>query len=121
MQTSVVIHGKAVAVELSRAAAEALALRSMPLLAEMELYFSCLIRKRVRFREGPAEPDYVGVADGLAVRFHPVMTKSCRIGSLGDDAPPVSDFPVANPAAFVPHWLRIDFAAGEWRGEFGYD
>lgn len=50
-QQSIEINGRTVAIELSRAAIKALAQRSTPLLAEMELYFSCLIRKVVRFHE----------------------------------------------------------------------
>jgi hypothetical protein len=88
----------------------------------MELYFSCLVRKQVRFHEAadnlPGES--VAVNDRLRVRFRPVMTQSCHVDEIAGEAPPLTDFPVVNPAAFVPHWLRIDYRNGQWQGEFGY-
>jgi hypothetical protein len=85
----------------------------------MELYFSCLVRMKLRFHEHAASDDHVIAAENLAVRFRPVMTKTCHISDF-EDEPPVTDFPIKNPAAFVPHWLRIDFRHGSWSGEFGY-
>ena len=32
----------------------------------------------------------------------------------------LTDFPIAKPEAYVPHWLRIDYRKGQWQGEFGY-
>ena len=43
--------GKQIEIRMTPAAGRALAQRSVPLLAEMELLFSCLIRKRVLFSE----------------------------------------------------------------------
>jgi hypothetical protein len=119
MHHQIEIDGRSVKVELSARAMNSLYLRTKPLLAEMELYFSCLVRKKVRFHERPQESDHVKVSDRLVVRFRPVMTESCHIGDF-DDEPPVTDFPIANPKAFVPHWLRIDCRDGRWQGEFGY-
>ncbi len=122
MQTTITVNGKPVEVKLSRAADAALAQRNTPLLAEMELYFSCLIRKQVRFRDHveSASAAPVPVTDRLAVYFRPVMTQTCNVNDMHGEAPPVSDFEIKNPAAFVPHWLRIDYRGGEWSGEFGY-
>jgi len=112
------IFGKKVTVSLSHAAVTALSKRNKPLIAEMELYFSCLIRKKVRFREN-LDGDLVDVIDQLSVRFRPVMTKECGIDYEGEE-PPLTDFPIEKPAAFVPHWLKIDFRKEEWIGEFGF-
>ncbi|MDP1904794.1 MAG: hypothetical protein Q8M09_11200 [Pseudomonadota bacterium] len=105
-------------IRLSPAAEHALAQRQTPLLAEMELLFSCLIRMRVRFRERPSE-DATPVSDRLSVRFRPVMTRVCAVAEVGG-APPLDDFPIANPRPYVPHWLAIDYRRGQWLGEFGY-
>jgi len=119
MQSTITIEGKNVAVETSAAADRALSDRGQPLLAEMELYFSCLIRKQVRFHNAGDFGNEVAVTDGLNVRFRPVMTAKCGIDYEGDE-PPLSDFPIVKPQAYVPHWLRIDYRRGEWVGEFGY-
>lgn len=112
------IFGKKVSVSLSNAAVKALSHRDNPLIAEMELYFSCLIRKQVRFKDN-MEGDLVNVVDQLSVRFRPVMTKSCGIDYEGDETP-LEDFPIKKPEAFVPHWLKIDFKKDKWIGEFGF-
>ena len=119
MDKQIEIQGKHVSVSLSKSAEKALAARDKLLVAEMELYFSCLIRKQVRFKEA-VEGDLVNVSEKLAVHFRPVMTKSCSINYGGDEPPPLEDFPIKKPEAFIPHWLKIDFKKGEWCGEFGF-
>ena len=122
MNTEIEINGKRVRVEVSRAANKAMKKITVPLLAEMELYFSCLVRKKVRFyeRNDISNAERIRVSEQLEVSFRPVMTEVCSVSDTQGDAPPVTDFPIANPKAFIPHWLRIDFKKGEWVGEFGY-
>lgn len=48
---NITLIGKIVEVRLSHTVQRALAERTTPLQAEMELLFSCLIRKRMRFGE----------------------------------------------------------------------
>jgi hypothetical protein len=120
VNTTVTVQRRPVRVRLSTTARRALAARRRPLLAEMELYFSCLIRKRVRFRDLDAAAGTTAVNEHLHLRFHPVMTAACGVDYQGEE-PPLTDFPVTNPAAFVPHWLEIDFRHGDWVGRFGFD
>ena len=119
MNAMVEILSKQVQVEWTRAAEAALAKLPAPLAIEMELYFSCLLRKQVRFGEQAYSRDFVTVTPQMKVAFRPVMTKVCSSESF-DDAPPLEDFPIVNPAAFVPHWLKIDYRHGQWQGEFGF-
>ncbi|WP_455217646.1 hypothetical protein [Kaarinaea lacus] len=118
MKTDVSVMNKSVTVQLSKAAEQALAQRETPLYAEMELYFSCLIRLKVRFYDKQHFSNGVGVNDKLFLSFRPVMTQHCGKDYEGDE-PPLTDFPIANPAAFVPKWIDIDFRNGQWQGEFG--
>lgn len=119
MHTRVEILGRPVSLELTRQATVALGQRTAPLLAEMELYFSCLIRKKVRFHALQQQPDAVQVTDKLWIRFHPVMTAVCGRDYEGDE-PPLTDFPIQKPESFVPNWLKIDCRDGHWQGEFGF-
>ena len=119
MHATVQILNRPVRVEWSKAAELALSESAKPLVVEMELYFSCLIRKKVRFNEQAHSRNVVPVNDRLGVAFRPVMTKACGVHDEHGEAP-LEDFPIANPAAFVPHWLRIDYRSGEWQGEFGF-
>lgn len=119
MNYTIEIHGRTVHIELSRAATEALRQRTSPLIAEMRILFSCLARKEVRFLETDTVRPRMPVTESLAVCFSPVVTRVCTAD--GRDTPPqLKETPVNNPAAFVPQWLRIDYRAGEWLGEFGY-
>jgi hypothetical protein len=119
MQQQITLNGKILQVTLSRAAEHALAERDLPLQAEMELYFSCLIRKQVRFHDKPAGEDAVPLNDSLNVRFHPVMSQGCSIDENGN-GPPLTDFPIVGAERFSPQWLIIDYRDGHWQGEFGY-
>lgn len=118
MQTKIQMLHRAIDVSLTAAAEKALTQRATPLLAEMELYFSCLIRKAVRFHETDSD-DSIAINDKLRLRFRPVMTKHCGTDYEGDE-PPLTDFPIAEAARYVPHWLKIDYKGGQWHGEFGY-
>ncbi|MDH4200811.1 MAG: hypothetical protein OEV66_10570 [Spirochaetia bacterium] len=90
---------------------------------ELELYFSCLIRKRVLFRE-QALPDAIGIPsniENLAIQFRPVMTKACLIGDLDEQDTAVEKFPIVRAERFFPKWFKLDYKKGKWNGEFGYD
>ncbi len=111
--------GRDLTLELSPAAERALQGLTQPITAEMELYFSCLIRKKVRFHSDRNEND-VAADEHLNLRFRPVMTRHCEMDGV-DGEPPLTDFPIANVKPYVPHWLKVDFQDGQWRGEFGYN
>lgn len=120
MTITIDIHGKPVRVALSPAAIAELGQRGTPLVAELEIYFSCLVRKKVRFHAAAPHAGAVPVSDGLYVRFRPVMTRHCRVDDTQGE-PPLTDFPIVKARPFVPHWLLIDYRSGQWMGEFGYD
>ena len=120
--------GKQIAVELSHKARRQLNKLETPLLIEMELYFSCLIRKQVRVYEELSErvtdklegQFSAQFADMMHIAFRPVMTKACTVSSCEGDSPPLSDFPIKNPHCYIPKWLKLDYKKGQWCGDFGY-
>lgn len=120
--------GKTISVEISQSAKKQLRERVSPLFVEMELYFSCLLRKEIRVRETLRESFLeeenkaysVKLSDLLHVSFRPVMTKSCSVSSCDGEKPPLSDFPIQKPQSYIPKWLKLDFKKGEWVGDFGY-
>jgi hypothetical protein len=105
-------------ITLSRAAERSLASRRSPLKLELELFFSCLIRKQVQVVEvhhRDARP--LDCSDPrLDVAFRAVMTHTCDF----DQPHTVEAFPLARAEAFLPRWLKLDFVHGDWRGEYGY-
>ncbi|MHB0989960.1 MAG: hypothetical protein ACYC0M_01615 [Burkholderiales bacterium] len=118
MITIVEILGKKVRVESTVSADNAMNKLEKPLLVEMELLFSCLIRKAVRFKSDADPVNYVAVTPKLKIRFRPVTTKVCLVSDVLDSGVPLQDFPLKKPAAFVPRQLFIDYKRGVWRGEF---
>ena len=114
---NITLHDKSLEIRLTAAAQKALALRDRPLVAEMELLFSCLLRKRVYFRDTAEQS--VPVNEHLAVCFYPIMTRRCSVAE-GGASPPSERFPLENPRPYVPNWLKIDYRRGEWVGDFGY-
>ena len=117
------LSGKQVLVAVSADAVTAVADSRLPVVAEFELYFSCLVRKQLRFREingaQPQNDDYSRVFPGLYAAFRAVTTSHCSIAEAGDK-PPVETMPVCHPERFVPDWIRIDYRAGQWLGEYGF-
>jgi hypothetical protein len=113
------LEGRPFRVILSNAARRALAARSTLLVAEMELYFSCLTRLRVRFHDDDPDASATRINEQLAVRFRPVVSQRCDLHEV-EGKPPLMDAPLARRAPFVPHWLRLDYRKGEWVGEFGH-
>ena len=121
MKHLVELEGRQLSVELTRAAERKLNGLEPGLKLEMELYFSCLIRKRVLVRETLASDYRVQVNDRLELGFRPVMTKACGVTETDDSGkPPLTDFPIVKPERYIPHWLKLDYHKGEWLGEFGY-
>lgn len=116
--------GKQIQLEISDNAERQLKTRNAPLFIEMELYFSCLIRKQLRIYEqlhdSVDERFSRRVSNNLHISFRPVMTKSCSISSCEDGKPPLSDFPIQKPGAYIPKWMTLDFKKGAWCGDFGY-
>lgn len=118
-QYRIALAEKEVDIRLSQTAQAALQQRHACLYVEMELYFSCMIRKQLRFYEHPSSSDFQQVTKYLHVAFRPVMTQRCSIHD-SDGPPPLTPFPIARAEKFLPHWLFIDFHKGQWQGEFGY-
>ena len=86
------LEGKRLSVELSKRASLALGERLKPLYVEMELYFSCLIRKRVRFPDAITESDYRVSSEAMEIAFRPIMTRRCSVADV-EGTPPTSRFP----------------------------
>lgn len=112
--------GKVIKVALTPAADSQLEKCTQPLCVEMELYFSCLIRKQVRIREQLSSNFIVDISEKLSLGFRPVMTKTCSVASCEGESPPLSDFPIEKPDAYIPKWLKLDYRKDKWAGEFGY-
>ena len=107
-------------VRLTAGAERALAMHPTPLLVELELLFSCLIRKRVRFPAAP-HADAIpvpGTDPRLTLYFHPVCTKVCAIGDA--EVPDLLTFPIRRVTPFIPRAVTLDYRKSGWTGDFSY-
>lgn len=120
MNQTIDIGGKSLKLRISKQAEARLSQRAEPLLLEMELYFSCLIRKRVYVRESAEGFETIPVTRHLHIWFRPVVTKTCAISECDVGNPPVVDMPVVKPGRYFPRWLTLDYRSGRWHADFGY-
>ena len=119
MQTTIEIDGKPVQVSTTKEADAILSSRELPLTVEMELFFSNLLRKKVRFFIDDNKDDLaVHINNKLAIRFRPVMLGYCSNSNI--ESCTIADFPIVKKSPYIPKWLKIDFRFGHWFGEFGY-
>lgn len=118
MEYSITVFGKPVRLEVSRSAEKALNDRHSPLLANARLYFGCMPTKKVFFKDLENE-EAVQVSDSLAIHFLPAFRNACT-----DDGTPRETNPtgltITETDSLVPKWMKIDYRANSWVGEFGY-
>jgi hypothetical protein len=113
------INGKAVTFQWSRAAADRLERRSQPLVVELELYFSCLVKKFVHFHDVAPSLKKIAVSDKLQVCFRTVTSTACSMDvaqRLGRQPEVELDTPVARRLAPKRVWL--DHRRGAWTASF---
>lgn len=119
-QRSVSINNRDVDITWTQAAQRALQRRERILYVEMELYFSCLVKKFVHFRDAPRgllAPSVV--SDRLQVYFRPVTSTACSMEEaekLGRQ--PETDIALERALRLAPKSLALDFRGGQWTGQF---
>ena len=113
------VADRQISITLSPAAAQGLATRTTPLVAEAEIMFSCLIGKRLIFRD--ASPDLLSwpVHDSLHVAVRPVRYELCHPDG-GGTVPAEVEFAVADLIGLLPASFDIDVADTEWTGSFSF-
>lgn len=117
--TTISINGKPVIVEWTAAAARELERRTAPLIVELELYFSCLVKKFVHFREDSRGKSTVSANAKLHLYFRPVTSTACSFDvaeRLGRQ--PEIDIDSKAVRRIAPKRVHIDHAKGAWQGSF---
>lgn len=117
-QSSVRLNDREVLVEWTEPAQEALTNRSHPLNIEMQLYFSCVVKKRVLFHE-QGSLGALAVNNLINVSFRSVQSAVCTPEEFTREYPEARELH-ATSDKMTPSRLRFDFRRGQWLGEFGY-
>lgn len=116
-ERNVMLQGRPVTVQWTDKADRMLRARDSELIVEMELYFSCMVKKYVHFHEELPENPVVRVSERLSVFYQPVTSKSCKIEEAIERQPTIDLAPdILN--GYVPKYLYIDYRDGQWYGEF---
>lgn len=119
-QSAVVsINNRPVRVEWTRSAAQALAQRETPLTVELELYYSCLIKKFVHFHESPPDHVTVDASPKLRLFFRSVTSTACSMDKAAElGRQPETEITTEVVRKIAPREVHIDHVAGQWRGNY---
>ena len=100
-------------------AARELRRREQPLAVELQLYFSCVVKKRVLFHERiprAAAP----VTDKLRLTYRAVASAACDPLEFAASYPQGEVLSSAAAARMIPRRVELDFRRGGWEGGFYY-
>jgi hypothetical protein len=117
---TVYIEDKKLRVEWTQRANLALQARTELLIVEMQLYFSCVVKKRVLFHK-ESELKTVGVCEAMKVAFRPIQAAACNPEEFAKNYPIGRVLNSPAVTKMIPSRLSIDFSQGHWEGEFSYD
>ena len=103
----------------TKRAERALMRRDTPLIVELQLLFSCVVKKRVLFHE-TAGFARVRATPRLDLAFRPVASAACDPLAFARDYPVGREIDDTRAARMTPRWAEIDCRDGCWQGSFGY-
>jgi hypothetical protein len=114
------MNGRQVSINWTESAHTQLLKRPIDLYVEIELYFSCLVKKFIHFRDEPRGLFLpIRVADRLQVYFRPVTSTACSMEeaeNLGRQ--PESELCNKAVLKMAPKSVFIDYQNGQWTGHF---
>lgn len=117
LKGSINIRGKKMAILYSRRAEKALSQRSQPLIAELQLYFTCVVQKRVNFHD-KSELETITASPKLEIAYHAVQSDACDPVEFDKKHPVKQELKSTAAQLMRPSSVQIDYKNGEWLGEF---
>lgn len=134
MKKELTFQGKIIKVEYSKKSEELAHKLNSPLVMEIQIYFSCMLGKRLAYYCGsPISGAYQletdqfkeiledaqQLTENIYIRFNIVMTIDCPVSDcIGP--PPITDFKIVGSEVYVPSWLSIDAENEMFTGEYGW-
>jgi len=104
-------------IALTKRAQQAMEELDQALLIEMQLYFSCMVKKRVLFHKKPSN-DYSMVNNKLGITFTCVQSNECSPEEFADKQPEKRTLNSKASLNMHPKNLQIDYKNKEWVAEF---
>lgn len=114
---SIDIRGKKMAILCSKRAEKELKNRETSLVAELQLYFTCVVQKRVVFHEA-TELDTIKANNNLEIAYHTVQSNNCDPVEFADKHPVKKELNSKAAQSMRPSSLTVDFKDGQWIGDF---
>lgn len=118
-QKTVRVNQRDLEVSWTERAERALQDNRQPLIVELQLYFSCVVQKRVVFHQR-AEFETVVVNDRLEIAFRPIASAVCDPREFALNHPAGKDLSQGVAVRMIPRLVEIDYRQGNWEGQFGY-
>lgn len=116
-RATTMLRGSPLEVCWTERAERAMAARPSPLIVEMQLYFTCVVKKRVLFHDH-FDQLLTPVNDKLQILFRPVESESCDPAAFAQNFPVRRELTTPAAARLKPSRLAIDFQGDDWHGEF---
>ncbi len=116
---TVQLEGREVEVRWTRRAECALQASPQPLIVELQLYFSCVVKKRVVFHQ-QADFATTRVNGRLEIAFRPIASRACDPREFALHYPAGKDLSAGPAGRMIPRSVEIDFRRSGWEGQFGY-
>lgn len=116
---SVVINRSTVEVSWTARAERELQRSEQALFVELQLYFSCVVQKRVIFHR-QVEFDTTVVTDRFEIAFRPVASPVCDPREFALQHPAGEELSSGVAAGMVPRAVELDFRRNTWEGCFYY-
>ena len=110
--------GHSLELYMTKSAIAHLASCSEALLAEMQLYFSCVVKKRVVIHQSDDQDTYTRVFDNLWVRFKCVQADSCSPEEFANHYPEKKQLITLATKKFHARNLYLDYKQEQWLAHF---
>ncbi len=111
------LNGKKLVIKYTKRAEKALETRNTPLIIEMQIYFSCVVQKRVLFHES-FEHETTPVDEKLAITIRSVESESCDPVYFASNHPEKRVLDSSGAKKMSAKELIIDYKNDEWIGCF---
>lgn len=119
LRDSIDIRGKQMAVFYSKRAETALQKRDTALIAELQLYFTCVVQKRVVFHDA-TELETIKTKNNLEIAYHTVQSNACDPVEFAEKHPVKKELNSRGAQSMRPSTFKIDFKNNQWIGDFSF-
>ena len=98
-------------------AEQAFSLRTTALIVEMQIYFSCVIKKRVLFHE-QTDLESLPITENISISSRAVQSDNCSAEEFARNFPVKQELTSRNAKKMYPRQLKIDYKNQQWLGDF---